>query len=423
MDTTDKHLIIGAGFCGLGVAAALQRHGIPFDIVEAADDLGGNWYHGVYETVHIISSRRTTAFPDFPMPADWPDFPSAGQMLTYLRRFAEDRKLRRHIRFDTRIVAVSPEADDRWAVTDAMGATRIYGGVVVCNGHHWDMRMPHYPGTFTGELIHAKQYKRTEQLRGRRVLVIGGGNSACDIAAEAARSGASAHISLRRGYWFLPKTMAGIPTVEFMPAWLPLWLQRPVLRLMIRLVVGRYEDYGLPHPDHAPFEHHPTINTELLYYLRQGTLSPHPDIQAYDGRTVTFVDGQTAEIDLIVAATGYNVSFPFLAEGVVTWVDGMPQLIGGVLPPDRKHLYVFGLGQPRYGAGPLIAAGAEFLAGLIAIQRQLRHPVGAVLRRLGAKAPTTWLADPHRSLRDSRRGLQLLPWLPKLESWLMAKGG
>jgi hypothetical protein len=421
MESADKHLIIGAGFSGLGMAAAFQRHGIAFDIVEAADDLGGNWYHGVYETVHIISSRRTTEFPDFPMPADWPDFPSAGQMLVYLRAFAEARSLRPHIRFGTRVTGVAPTADDRWEVTTEPGETRIYAGVVVCNGHHWDMRLPHYPGTFTGELIHAKQYTRPEQLRDRRVLDIGGGNSACDIAAEAARIGTSAHISLRRGYWFMPKTMLGVPTVEIIPPWMPLWLQRPLLRAMIRIVVGRYECYGLPHPDHAPFAHHPTISTELLHYLRHGTITPHPDIAGFDGRTVTFVDGTSVAVDLIVAATGYKVSFPFLSEGIVTWAGGMPQLIGGVLPPAHKNLYVFGLGQPRYGAGPLIAVAAEFLVAMIAVQRRLRHPLGAVLAAAGAKAPTTWLADPHQVLRTARRGIRLLPWLPALEPWLMRR--
>src|SRR5688572_20434415 len=186
----DKHAIIGAGFCGLGVAAAFQREGIPIDIFEAADDLGGNWYHGVYESVHIISSRKTTEFAEFPMPEDWPDFPSAAQMLEYLRAYAAHFDLRRHIAFNTRVERVAPAGDGAWEVTVG-GERRVYGGVVVCNGHHWDRRWPEYPGSFAGKMIHSKDYKRADELRGKRVLVLGGGNSACDIAVEAARVAAS----------------------------------------------------------------------------------------------------------------------------------------------------------------------------------------------------------------------------------------
>jgi cation diffusion facilitator CzcD-associated flavoprotein CzcO len=89
LDTTQKHLIIGAGLCGLGMAQALKAAAIPYDQVDASDDIGGNWYHGVYETAHIISSRKITQFTHFPMPEDYPDFPSAQNMRDYLNAFAD----------------------------------------------------------------------------------------------------------------------------------------------------------------------------------------------------------------------------------------------------------------------------------------------------------------------------------------------
>lgn len=417
----DTHLVIGAGFSGLGVAAALKRRGIPVTVVDAADDIGGNWYHGVYEHVHIISSRRTTAYTDWPMPADWPDFPSAGHMLTYLRGYADHWDLRPLIACDTRVTRVEPAPDDHWLVTFADGRRRTFAGVVVCNGHHWDRRMPQYPGRFTGQLIHAKDYKSADQLRGRRVLVIGGGNSACDIAVDAARCGQSAHLSLRRGYWFLPKTALGVPTVELLKPWMPLPVQQLLVKCLVRLIVGPYERYGLPHPDHAPFTRHPTINGELLHFLRHGRITPHPDVRRLDGDTVTFADGSQVAVDLIVAATGYHVSFPFLADGLVRWqANGMPEIITGILPPDHKNLYFFGLSQPRYGAGPLISAGAATLCTMIETQRALRHPLGAVLRRLGVKPLTTWIQDPFHLLRLTRRSQRLLRHLPRLEPWIMA---
>ncbi len=419
-----RHLIIGAGFSGLGVAAALQRQRIDFDLVDAADAIGGNWYHGVYETVHIISSRKTTEYSDFPMPAHWPDFPSASQMLRYLHAYAEHWKLHAHLELDTRVVTVEPAtgAEGHWLVTFERSGEReqrVYGGVIVCNGHHWARRWPRYPGELTAELIHSKDYKQPAQLVGKRVLVIGGGNSACDIAVEAARFASASHISLRRGYWFLPKTMLGLPTVELMRPWMPVPMQRALLKTMLKLVIGDYRRYGLPTPDHRPFDKHPTINSQLLYYLRHGRITPHPDVAAWHGREVEFTDGSREGFDLVVCATGYQLSFPFLAPGLVEIVDGLPRLIAGVLPTTHKNLYVFGTGQPRYGAGPLISAGAELMGVLIATQQRLRHPIGAVLERLGAKPPQTELVDPFRSLRRSRLARRIVPALPRLEPLLM----
>ncbi len=419
-DRSDRHAIIGAGFCGLGVAAAFTRAGIAYDQIEADDELGGNWYHGVYETVHIISSRKTTAYGDFPMPDEWPDFPSAGQMLTYLKSYADHHGLRQNITFDTAIDHVEPADDDRWVVTLAGGERRLYGGVVLATGHHWDKRFPDYPGDFDGEIIHSKDYKHADTLRGRNVLVIGGGNSACDIAVEAARFAKSSHISMRRGYWFMPKTMLGVPTVELMSPWMPVPVQRLMMRGLLRIIVGRYEQYGLPHPDHRIFERHPTVNSELLYFLRHGRITPHGDVSRYLGKEVEFAGGERAPIDLVICATGYHVSFPMVADDVVRWDErGMPDLINGMLPKRHANLYFFGTGQPRYGAGPLISAGAETLSIMVGVQQQLSNPLGAVLARLGQRPPSTWVQDPHRLLRDVRRGRRLLPRLPKLEPLLM----
>ena len=426
IDRTDRHLVIGAGFAGLGVAAAFTRHGIAYDQVEADVDVGGNWRHGVYETVHIISSRKTTEYKDWPMPADWPDFPSAEQMRGYLEAYADHWGLRPRIEFETRAAWVEPVGDGRWRVTiEHAGAreVRLYGGVVVCNGHHWDPRWPSYPGQdgFTGELIHAKQYRSPAILAGKRVLVIGGGNSACDIAVEAARFAASSHVSHRRGYWFLPKTMMGVPTAELMRGWIPARVQRRIIKTMLALIVGDYQKYGLQHPDHELFEHHPTINTELLHHLRHGSITPHPDIARFDGGAVEFVDGTRADFDLVVCATGYHVSFPFLAPGIVDFRGEMAQLVGGILPPRHKNLYVFGLGQPRYGAGPLITAGADVLCTMVATQRELAHPLGDVMRRMGARPPRTYLADPFQVMRSMKMAKRILPRLPAVESWIMPR--
>jgi len=414
----DKFAVIGAGFCGLGVMGAFTRHNIPFDAFEHDDQLGGNWYHGVYETVHIISSRKTTEYSDYPMPNSYPDFPSAAQMLAYLNDYADHYNLRAHIQFNTNVECVRPTANDCWELTLSTGEKRIYGGVIVANGHHWDKRMPSYPGTFNGEIIHAKDYKNPEILKGKRVLVIGGGNSACDISVEAARFARSSDISMRRGYWIMPKTMFGIPSVELIKLWMPLWFQRIFVPAMLRIFVGRYEQYGLQHPDHKIFEKHPTINSELLYFLKHGRITPCRDIKRYDGDEVEFVDGSRGTFDLIVAATGYHLSLPMLAPGLVEYKNGMPQLINGMLLPDHKNIYIFGTGQARYGAGPLITAGAEVLCTIIKTQKRLRHPLGRILQKMGTRPAETNLVGPREVMRGSRQALRIIPKLVYVEKLL-----
>ena len=419
VDRSDTHVVVGAGFVGLGMMAALRRAGIPVEGFESDDDLGGNWYHGVYETVHIISSRKTTQYGDWPMPSDWPDFPSKDQMLTYLRGYAEHHDLRRSIRFSTPVAWIEPEADGRWLVRLESGETRRYGGVIVAIGHHWDRRWPQYPGERTVELIHSKDYKRPDVLVGKRVLVIGGGNSACDIAVEAARFASHAAISLRRGYWFLPKTVYGVPLIEMIKPWMPPAVQRRLVKAAARVAFGPYERYGLPTPDHEPLEHHPTINSELLYFIKHGRIHVRPDIARWHGNDIEFTDGRREHYDLVVAATGYHLRVPFVPSDVVPVKDEIPQLIAGVLPEHYKNFYFTSFGQPRYGAGPLITAGAHALVALIRAQAKMQHPIGAVLRRLGERPPVTALADPFEMMRRSARAVKMMPRIVARETAIM----
>lgn len=396
----DKLLVIGAGPVGLGMAAALKARGVAYDQVDAGQAPGGNWQHGVYPNAHIVSSKRSTAYADYPMPADFPDFPNAAQMLRYLRNYARDKGLEANIECARTVIETRPRSDDRWHVVFEDGETRIYKGVVVCNGHHRDERWPTYPGTFGGEMMHAKAYREPAQLAGKRILVIGGGNSACDIASEAARVGSSSDLSLRSGYWFLPKTAFGRPLTD-LPIWgLPVSLQRLILKGLIRLIIGDYRDYGLPHPNHRMFERHPTFGTEILGYIRQGRITPKPDIARFDGTTVYFSDGTAADYDLVVAATGYRNSFPFLPAGLIDVKHDAAQIYGGAFPANVKNLYIVGSNQPRNGFGSLITPAADLYARMIRLQDDLAYPIGALLRWIGEPLPVDNLVDPGRARRQ-----------------------
>jgi hypothetical protein len=421
IDRSHSFALIGAGPVGLAVARALRQHEIPYEQLEASDDLGGNWRHGVYESAHIISSKKTTEYADFPMPDDYPDFPGASQMLAYLNSYADAFDLRPSIQFRTKVLMAKPLADERWELELASGERRIYKGLIVCNGHHWDKRFPNYEGSFTGEFIHSKDYKRPEQLAGKRVLVIGGGNSACDLASEAARVGRECHISLRRGYWFLPKTIFGIPLPEIVPGWMPVFAQRLMLRSFLRVVFGKYEKYGLPKPDHKIFEHHPTINSELLHYVKHGRIRPRPDVARFEGRRVLFVDGSADEFDMIVCATGFHLSFPFLPRGIVPVEGSNALLYGGSMLPDYKNLYIVGTVQVRYGFGPLMTPAATLLCRFIKLQDQMKLPLGLVLKESGQRPPSTHLMDPHKALRQMRLAQYTLPLLLRKERRLRAR--
>lgn len=420
-------VVIGAGPAGLAIAKGLKQNGIAYEQLEADDDVGGNWYHGVYETAHIISSKKTTEYSDFLMPADYPDFPSRQQMVDYLRAYARHFDLRQHIQFNTKVVMARPlEAEHpfgagRWEVELSSGEKRIYKGILVCNGHHWDRRWPSYPGQFNGETIHSKDFKRPEQLAGKRVLTVGGGNSACDIASEAARVGACSHLSLRRGYWFLPKTIFGLPLVEWIKGWMPVFVQRIFMKTCLRVIFGKYESYGLPKPDHKIFEHHPTVNSEMLHYVKHGRIKPRSDVARFDGQRVHFTDDSSDEYDIIVCATGYHVSFPFLPTGLVPVKGSVAQLYNGVALPEYKNLYIVGTSQPRYGFGPLATVGGDLLARLVKLQDQMELPIGMVLKGSGAKLPTTHLIDPHAAMREMRRAKWLMPLLLWKEKRLREK--
>ena len=419
MNTQEKHLIIGAGPVGLGAAQALKEWGIPYDQVDASRSVGGNWYHGVYETAHIISSRKVTQYDNFPMPADYPDFPSRQNMLDYLNAYADHFNLRENITFNTKVLYVRPVENSLWEVTLDHGEMRLYKGVLCCNGHHWSKDIPHFEGQFSGKMLHSKDYKSPDQLRGRRVLVIGAGNSAMDIASEAARVASFAAISLRSGVWLLPKTAFGLPFTDFIKPWMPIWFQRLLLRAIIRVVVGNYETYGLPKPDHRIFEKHPTISTEVLHYFKHGRLKARRGVRCLDGDHVEFTDGVREAYDLIITATGYQIDYPFLPRELVR-VQGKHVLAyASAMYADYKGLYLLGWAQPRGGFGSLVTPGMHLLARVIKLQEEISIPVGLVMKSAGEKLPDTHLIDPHQLQWDLRRAKVLFPvlrwWAKRLD--------
>jgi hypothetical protein len=371
---TERVCVIGAGPCGLAAIKALRDRNIACDAFERNNDVGGNWYFGtpnssIYRSTHLISSKRLTEYADFPMPKGYPPFPSHEQVLAYLRAYAREFGLYDNIQFGSAVESVL-SAQGGWDVQIAgEAAPRRYSRVVIANGHHWSPRTPNYKGEFTGAVIHSHDYKSPEVVHGKRVLVIGAGNSGCDIAVEAAQHASAAFISVRRGYHFLPKFMHGKPIdilgLNLQRARFPLWLRRCISGILVRTVLGPPHRFGLPKPDHKLFETHPIINSQLFYQLGHGRIRAKPDVAEFDGGHVRFVDGTSESIDLIISATGYDVRFPFIDSEYLCVREGIPDLYLFGFHPQRDDLFVIGMIQPNGGLWPLAELQAKITAAFI----------------------------------------------------------
>ena len=279
----ERVCVIGAGSSGIAACQVLDARGIEFDCFEVGSQVGGNWRYmndngmsSAYRSLHINTSRRTMAYATYPMPDDYPDYPSHWQIAKYFDDYVDHFGFRGRIRFRTEVTGVEPAADGDWRVTwrdleSGEEGSEVYTAVFVANGHHWDARWPEpaYPGQddFEGEQLHVHDYKTPDTIEGKRVLVLGIGNSATDIAVEASQRAERTLLAMRRGAWILPKYLRGKPVDELGNAFvnrLPLAVTRAMYRRALKTATGEPMDYGLPEPDHKLAEAHPTISAELL---------------------------------------------------------------------------------------------------------------------------------------------------------------
>jgi hypothetical protein len=357
-NSSDRYCIIGAGTSGLAVVKNFLAAGIPFDCLEREDTIGGNWAYGkphssIYKSCHLISSKRLTEYNEFPLPEDYPDYPKHELAFKYIKDYANHFGLLPHIQFNTAVEWIEPEAIGKWKVKLTSGEERIYRGVVVANGHNWDPQFPNFPGEFTGQVLHSCQYKTPDTIAGKRVLVVGAGNSGCDLAVEASIYGSRAVQSLRRGYPILPKLFRGAPIDslgERLLRWrFPIWLRRLIGKVMVWLSLGPSHLTGWPKPDHKLFETHPIINSRIHDRLAHGDLAIKPNVARLDGQTVHFVDGTSEDFDVLIYATGFKISFPFMDTKHLNWHDDRPDMYLNIFHPERDDLFCVGLIQPDSG--------------------------------------------------------------------------
>jgi cation diffusion facilitator CzcD-associated flavoprotein CzcO len=360
--------VIGAGPSGLATSRALARLGIEHVVYEKHDDVGGIWDMAnegtpLYESAHFISSKWTSGFTGFPMSESLADYPHHSEVLRYLREFADAYDLRRHVRFNTLVKRAEPEAGG-WRVHLADGSSVLHRGVICANGVTWLPSMPQWPGHFDGDLRHSVTYSGPSEFDGKRVLIVGLGNSGADIACDAARHAEHAGLSVRRGYHFLPKHVYGWPIdVHFRRSeLLPPEIKAMNLRSGVFAITGDVTRLGIPKPDHDFGQAHPLLNTQLLHHLAHGDIEVQPDIERLDGHTVHFVDGSTMQADLILAATGYQVTAPYLHDSLFETRGQRVMQYLNVFSRRHGELFTIGFAEVAAGIYPLIDQMAHLLA-------------------------------------------------------------
>ena len=368
--------IIGAGISGLTAGKALTDWGLPYTCFEASDDIGGNWYFGnpnerssAYQSLHIDTYRDSVSFRDMPMGEDYPDYAHHAEIRAYLNHYADAFSLRDRIRFQTRVEHAERKQGGGWRISLEDGSTEEFDFLIVGNGHHWDPRFPDFPGEFDGETIHSHHYidpKTPVDLTGKRVLVCGIGNSAVDITSELSRKGVAekVFISTRSGAWVMPKYLFGQPLGKLVRTnpYLPVKLQRWLARPLPFIASGRMEDFGLPHPNHEFLEAHPTVSSELLLRLGSGDAVAKPNVAELEGDRVRFEDGSVEEIDAIVFATGYKITFPFFDPEFLSAPENRLPLYKRIFVPGIDDLALVGFAQAIPTLFPFVELQSKLVA-------------------------------------------------------------
>ncbi|XP_053928866.1 flavin-containing monooxygenase 5 isoform X2 [Cuculus canorus] len=371
--------IIGAGVSGLCALKCCLDEGLLPTCFEKSSDIGGLWRFeehpeegraSIYPSLIINASKEIMSFSDFPIPEDFPNYMHNSKVMEYFRMYAQRFNLLRHIRFRTTVCRMAKCPDfattGQWEVvteSDGKQETAVFDAVLVCTGHHTEAHLPlsAFPGleNFEGWYMHSRDYKSPQLFSGKRVVVVGTGNSGIDIAVELSHTAKQVFLSTRHGTWVLHRVSdTGYPfdyihLNRFSQSLQKLLPENAINTFFEKKLNARLNHtlYGLQ-PKHRVFEQHPTVSDDLPNRIISGRVLVKPNIQKFTETSVIFDDGTREDIDVVVFATGYSFSFPFL-EGYVKVVENQIPLYKFVFPPDMEKptLAFIGLIQPM---GPIM---------------------------------------------------------------------
>ncbi|XP_068448897.1 flavin-containing monooxygenase 5-like [Clinocottus analis] len=356
-----KVAVIGAGVSGLTSVKACLDEGLEPTCFESSHDIGGLWRFkeqpepgraNVYQSVVINSSKEMTSLSDFPAPAELPNHMHHSEVLLYLRLYARAFQLLQHVRFQTSVVSVRQTADfaatGRWEVeterSDGHRDTAVFDAVMVCTGHFTRPHLPlqDFPGleSFEGRHLHSWDYRTAEGLQGKRVLVVGLGNSGGDIAVDISRVAEKVYLSTRSGAWVVSRVgPGGLPNDLLWSSRANAMMQKLFLSRIGRAVEKKLDDtfdhrlYGLK-PKRSFFAQNPVVNDDLPARIISGRVQVRPNVKEFCGSSVAFEDGSVIdEVDVVVFATGFDYSFPFLPAALQAKCGFRLRLYEHVFPP------------------------------------------------------------------------------------------
>jgi cation diffusion facilitator CzcD-associated flavoprotein CzcO len=355
-------IIVGAGPAGLACAAMMKAQGLDVAVLEKADRVGAAWRRH-YDRLHLHTDRKHSGLAGFAMPATYPLYPSRAQVIDYLERYAA--------RFDVKPVfgaTVSRIERDSglWRVETADSAM-MAPVVVVAAGIADSPHRPSWPDLekYSGAVIHSCEYRNPAPFAGRRVLVVGFGNSGGEIALDLADAGVDVVVAVRSPVQIIPRDLLGIPIMSWiilyrrLPARLVDLINRPVLRL----AVGDFEKLGLRRAAKGPRQmveedgRVPLIDIGTLARIRDGSIRIYGGIDRFTADSVVFSGGMTERIGAVILATGFRPDLRRLMPDVDGVFDsrGMPRVTGQATAAPGLYF----CGQITVATGQLREIGIE----------------------------------------------------------------
>lgn len=341
-------IIIGAGPAGIATAACLKRRGIPFVLLEQRARVGSAW-HNHYERLHLHTARNHSSLPFTPFPTTLPTYVPRADVVAYLEDYARQHDLEPV--FGVEVQRVSRDGDS-WLV-EAEGRQWRAPHVVMTTGTNRVPRVPTWPDRdlFRGRVLHSREFKSGRDFKGKRVLVVGAGNSGAEIALDLCEQGAITSICIRGPINVVPRDVLGIPAqvIGIHTSWQPrAWADRS-MRLLSHLLIGDLRRWGIQRKDVGPLRQIseegaiPLIDIGTIARIKAGEIAVVPGIERFTDSGVRCVDGAEHALDAVVLATGYTTGLAAILADSEAVLDGrgLPRVYAPACPAPGLHFVGF----------------------------------------------------------------------------------